>query len=92
MGRGRIIGIYAAALSAGFGTGPLILSFTGIEGWPPFLANAAIAALATLPLFGVGDASHGFGAGSRRRPAAHVRPRAGRSSPPWRCSDCTSRR
>jgi MFS family permease len=60
-GRGRIIGIYAAALSAGFGAGPLILSFTGIDGWPPFLANAAIAVLATLPLFGVGGASHGFG-------------------------------
>ena len=60
-GRGRIIGIYAAALSAGFGTGPLILSFTGIDGWPPFLANAAIAAVATLPLFAVGAASRDFG-------------------------------
>ena len=50
VGRGRIIGIYAAALSAGFGIGPLILSLTGIEGWPPFLVNAAITALATLPL------------------------------------------
>ena len=37
------------------------LSLTGIEGWSPFLVNAAISALATLPLFGVGDASHGFG-------------------------------
>ncbi|HME22693.1 MAG TPA: MFS transporter [Acetobacteraceae bacterium] len=60
-GRGRIIGVYAAALSAGFGTGPLILSFTGIDGWPPFLANAAIAALATLPLFAVRGASRDFG-------------------------------
>jgi MFS family permease len=60
-GRGRIIGVYAAALSAGFGTGPLVLSLTGIEGWPPFLVNAAICALATLPLFGVGDASRSFG-------------------------------
>jgi MFS family permease len=59
--RGRIIGIYAAALSAGFGTGPLVLSLTGIEGWPPFLVNAAISALATLPLLGVGDASRNFG-------------------------------
>ena len=40
-GRGRIIGFYAATLSAGFGVGPVILSFTGIDGWPPFLANAA---------------------------------------------------
>ena len=60
-GRGRIIGFYAAALSAGFGTGPLVLSLTGIEGWPPFMANAAISAVATLPLFGVGDASRDFG-------------------------------
>jgi MFS family permease len=61
VGRGRLIGLYAAALSAGFGTGPLILSLTGIEGWPPFLVNAAITALATLPLFCAGDVSRGFG-------------------------------
>jgi MFS family permease len=61
IGRGRIIGIYAAALAAGFGTGPLILSLTGIEGWPPFLVNAAISALAMLPLLWVGEASRGFG-------------------------------
>ncbi len=61
IGRGRIIGIYAAALSAGFGIGPLLLSITGINGWAPFLANAAITALAIVPLLGVGDASHSFG-------------------------------
>lgn len=61
LGRGRIIGLYAAALSAGFGIGPLILSITGIEGWPPFLVNAAITVVATLPLFGVRGASRGFG-------------------------------
>jgi MFS family permease len=60
-GRGRIIGVYAAALSAGFGGGPLILSLTGIEGWVPFLANAAISALATLPLFAAGGAWRSFG-------------------------------
>src|SRR5271165_5522987 len=60
-GRGRIIGVYAAALSAGFGIGPLILSLTGIEGWPPFLVNAAIAALATLPLLCAGETSNVFG-------------------------------
>jgi MFS family permease len=56
-GRGRVIGIYAAALSAGFGIGPLVLSMTGIEGWAPFVVNAAITAAAALPLFGVSDAS-----------------------------------
>ena len=68
--RGRIIGIYAAALSAGFGIGPLVLSITGIEGWPPFLANAAISALAMLPLLGVGEASRSFG---RERGASPLR-------------------
>jgi MFS family permease len=70
VGRGRILGIYAAALSAGFGTGPLILSLTGIEGWAPFLVNAAISALATLPLFGIGNVSRGFG---RERGASPLR-------------------
>jgi MFS family permease len=60
-GRGRIIGIYAAALSAGFGIGPLLLSVTGITGWLPFLANAAITAIAALPLLGIGNISRGFG-------------------------------
>jgi MFS family permease len=59
--RGRIIGLYAAALSAGFGLGPLILSLTGTAGWPPFLANAAISAVATVPLFGVRRTSGSFG-------------------------------
>ncbi len=61
VGRGRIIGIYAASLSAGFGIGPLLLIFTGIEGWPPFLANAAITALAMLPLLAIGNAADAFG-------------------------------
>jgi MFS family permease len=60
-GRGRIIGVYAAALSAGFGIGPLILSLTGVEGWPPFLANAAITALATAPIIGVRRGGRSFG-------------------------------
>ena len=60
-GRGRIIGLYAGALSAGFGIGPLVLSITGIGGWPPFIANAAVTALAGLPLLGVGDVSRSFG-------------------------------
>ncbi len=61
VGRGRIIGIYAAALSAGFGIGPLLLSITGIQGWAPFVANAVLTALAMLPLLGVGDATLSLG-------------------------------
>jgi MFS family permease len=60
-GRGRIIGLYAAALSAGFGTGPLVLSLTGIQGWSPFVANAAITAVAALPLLGAGNGMDSFG-------------------------------
>jgi MFS family permease len=59
--RGRIIGLYAGALSAGFGIGPLVMALTGIDGWSPFVANAAIGAVAMLPLLGVGDASRAFG-------------------------------
>ena len=60
-GRGRILGLYAAALSAGFGLGPLILSYTGIQGWPPFVANAVITAAAALPLLGVGRHANDLG-------------------------------
>ena len=40
--RGRILGIFATALSLGFALGPFVLVGTGIEGWPPFAAAAAI--------------------------------------------------
>lgn len=66
--RGRIIGLYAAALSTGFALGPLLLSATGIHGWAPFLANIAITATATLPLLGVGNLGRDLG----REPAASV--------------------
>ncbi|MEJ0018467.1 MAG: MFS transporter [Acetobacteraceae bacterium] len=59
--RGRIIGIYAAALSAGFGLGPVLLTLTGINGWAPFLVNAAVVAVALLPLFAAGKEAGGFG-------------------------------
>jgi MFS family permease len=54
-GRGRIIGVYAATLSLGFGSGPLLLSFAGMAGWTPFLLNAAICAAAALPLLALGE-------------------------------------
>ncbi len=59
--RGRVIGLYAAALSAGFGIGPLLLWTTGIEGWPPFIANGVITAIAALPLLGAGKLGGGLG-------------------------------
>jgi MFS family permease len=71
--RGRIIGFYAAALSAGFAIGPLLLVITGITGWPPFLANTAITATAALPLLVVGDTTRDLGRNRGGSPLAMVR-------------------
>jgi len=49
--RGRILGIYGSAGSAGFAIGPLILIMLGTEGFMPFAVTAAIVAAASLPLF-----------------------------------------
>jgi MFS family permease len=48
--RGRILGIYATVLSAGFAVGPLLIRITGIEGRSPFLLSAGIVALAAIPI------------------------------------------
>ncbi|HUB47003.1 MAG TPA: MFS transporter [Acetobacteraceae bacterium] len=69
-GRGRIIGLYVASLSAGFGIGPLLLSITGIAGWPPFLANIAILVVAALPLLRVGRATRELGREQASHPLA----------------------
>ncbi|HUN42037.1 MAG TPA: MFS transporter [Acetobacteraceae bacterium] len=69
-GRGRIIGLYVASLSAGFGIGPLLLSVTGIAGWPPFLANIAILIVAALPLLRVGNATRELGREQASHPLA----------------------
>lgn len=44
--RGRIVGLYAAVLSAGLTLGPALIPMTGIQGFRPFLLAAAILALA----------------------------------------------
>jgi len=54
--RGRTVGLYGLALSAGFAAGPLIVGITGTEGWAPFVVAAAIAALGAVPLAFVRDA------------------------------------
>ena len=56
-GRGRVIGLYAAMLSAGFGCGPLLLGATGIMGWAPFIAVSIIEVAAMLPLLAVPEHS-----------------------------------
>jgi len=65
-GRGRIVGLYATALSAGFAIGPMVLSFTGIAGWLPFIVNCAITIVALLPLLSVSNKVGNFG--SQRGP------------------------
>jgi MFS family permease len=51
--RGRIVGLYATVMAAGFGLGPLVIPLTGTDGWAPFLIAVALIALATLPILKV---------------------------------------
>lgn len=71
-GRGRVMGIYTASLSAGFATGPAILTKTGVTGWPPFVACAIIEIVAMLPLLFV-PAGSGHAALSGSHPVAMIR-------------------
>jgi MFS family permease len=48
--RGRVVGLYATALAAGFTLGPLVLAQTGSAGWLPFLVSAAMIAVSGVPL------------------------------------------
>lgn len=63
--RGRVIGIYAAVLSAGFAVGPLLLSLTGIEGWAPYILNAVISGIAAIPVLRAGGLAPTFEAATR---------------------------
>ncbi len=58
--RGRVIGIYATCISATFGIGPIIVAWTGIGGYTPFVIGACVLFLATIPISRVStDASGG---------------------------------
>jgi hypothetical protein len=48
--RSRILAIYASILALSFGGGPVVITFTGIEGLAPFLVGAAFLLLATIPI------------------------------------------
>jgi MFS family permease len=48
--RGKIITIYNLVFVAGFALGPVMLSYTGIEGWLPFIVIASLSFCATIPL------------------------------------------
>ncbi|HHL42994.1 MAG TPA: MFS transporter, partial [Hellea balneolensis] len=48
--RGRIFGMYGAALAGGMGLGSGLAVLTGIDGWSPFLICTGINLMAILPL------------------------------------------
>lgn len=76
--RGRVMGLYTAALAGSFALGAILIRFTGIDGWLPFAAGAALTVVAGLPLLAVrtmppgieGKPSHGFASYVRLAPVA----------------------
>ena len=49
--RGRVLGIFSSALSAGFALGPSIIVLTGTRGWPPFAVGVATFLATAMILF-----------------------------------------
>jgi MFS family permease len=76
--RGRIMGIYTSVLSVTFAVGPLIIPFTGIHGWLPWMIGIVCVSLGALPLAfstvtsHVGERAHGFFSVFRRAPILFV--------------------
>jgi MFS family permease len=76
--RGRIMGIYTSVLSVTFAVGPLILPFTGIHGWLPWIIGMICVALGALPLTfvnvtsAIGEKSHSFFGVFRRAPILFI--------------------
>lgn len=72
--RGRIMGLYVSILSMSFAVGPLILPFTGIHGWMPWIIGMVFIAVGALPLTlvnvtsHIGERSHGFFGAIKRAP------------------------
>jgi drug/metabolite transporter (DMT)-like permease/predicted MFS family arabinose efflux permease len=48
--RGRVMGLYTSVLALTFSVGPLILPFTGIDGWMPWLIAIVCIAASALPM------------------------------------------
>jgi MFS family permease len=48
--RGLVMGIYATVLALGFAGGPLLLQAVGTQGFAPFVAGAAVFAVAAIPV------------------------------------------
>jgi MFS family permease len=51
--RGPIMGFYTSILAISFAVGPLILPFTGIDGWLPWMIGIVCVLLSALPLLTV---------------------------------------
>jgi MFS family permease len=48
--RGRVMGLYTSVLALTFSVGPLIIPFTGIDGWLPWLIGIVCVGMSALPL------------------------------------------
>ena len=48
--RGRVMGLYTSVLAVTFSVGPLILPWTGIDGWLPWMIGIVCISLSILPL------------------------------------------
>jgi MFS family permease len=70
--RGLVMGVYATVLALGFAAGPGLLALVGTSGWPPYLAGAALFALAGVPLLFARGLSPDLGGGTGRSVASFV--------------------
>lgn len=59
--RSRVMAVYATVMAAGFVGGPLMLSLTGIEGWPPFVCVALACLGALVPVLLIRSAPPALG-------------------------------
>lgn len=48
--RGRVMGLYTSVLAISFSIGPLIIPFTGINGWLPWLIGIVCVGMSAIPL------------------------------------------
>jgi MFS family permease len=74
--RGRVMGVYATIISAGFAAGPLSLILAGSQGWPPFIVGIAAFVLCGICLAAVlrrlPPLDHGGGEASVRSFVPHA--------------------
>jgi MFS family permease len=62
--RGTVMGIYGTVFSVGIIGGPILLEFTGTEGWRPFVVGALCLLATLLPILMLRGAGAGTGAGT----------------------------